>query len=814
MDHASARRYRPSGGSPGPPARRRARRGLAGPRARRRPRRRRPAAHGPAEGPRGRAELPEEPRGRHAGARAPDPGHQPRAARELRLELRARPRPGPHPMVRGHAAAVRHGRHPGLGGVRRLRAAAHARDGGPARVGHRLLAGRDDRPLGAEVLARHTRDGRGPDRQRALQPRHALGAPRLLVAVPGVVLAAARRLEVHPGAQQRARDLRRHRLHRQLHARRRGRHAQRRRGDGILVAAHGRRAHPQHRAAGHLPRRRRRPPRHRQLRPGRLGAGPRRAHPRRPRRSVAHRPLRVHAEVHARRRPRGLSRQLGALPDDDRAGRRAGRRGLRRAAAALLRRRHLRERERAGAVVGGRPALREPAAHHAAPRPATPSRDGPRRRTARGRAAAPRAARRRARPARPRGGPSTGAHPRDLRGRAPPRLHAALPPLRTAAITAGSARATVPRPRLWLLPQSRGRDAETGSDGFWTAHLLLDDEHPPAARAHLRRRRGGGAAAGRRRIHARRRLPRHHGELGLARRGDGAAGGRHAHHPRSRLRPSRRRARRAPARGNAGGDAAALARLARGGAQAITTTATKFSTVSELRAISAEPGRAEIAAVAREGFERRPLHCAWTVGLLCTPPSLFGLPPAQVEEVTCQARGASECRYVVTWDAALAADPEQRLTALEAQLVAMSQRLDNAFATASDLVSPDDLDTVLDRIVERAGIAVRAPRYLLAVRPEEGGDMRVYARGIDDDESHALAEAAFAADGSLGDSALRAPVVSSRREYGHLLVLYPEGLGFFSGEQQLLTLYARHAAAVLDVATALDVSARRNEQVG
>ena len=97
----------------------------------------------------------------------------------------------------------------------------------------------------------------------------------------------------------------------------------------------------------------------------------------------------------------------------------------------------------------------------------------------------------------------------------------------------------------------------------------------------------------------------------------------------------------------------------------------------------------------------------------------------------------------------------------------MSQRLDNAFATASDLVSPDDLDTVLDRIVERAGIAVRAPRYLLAVRPEEGGDMRVYARGIDDDESHALAEAAFAADGSLGDSALRAPVVSSRREYGH-----------------------------------------------
>jgi len=49
-----------------------------------------------------------------------------------------------------------------------------------------------------------------------------------------------------------------------------------------------------------------------------------------------------------------------------------------------------------------------------------------------------------------------------------------------------------------------------------------------------------------------------------------------------------------------------------------------------------------------------------------------------------------ECRYVVSWDRELAeaaADPEQRVTALEAQVVAMSQRLESAYATASDLVS-------------------------------------------------------------------------------------------------------------------------------
>ena len=155
--------------------------------------------------------------------------------------------------------------------------------------------------------------------------------------------------------------------------------------------------------------------------------------------------------------------------------------------------------------------------------------------------------------------------------------------------------------------------------------------------------------------------------------------------------------------------------------QAVAQTAAKLSTATEMEAIEVGPGRAVVRAAAREGFTRRPLHCDWTTGLLAGSPILFGLPLAQVEESECQARGGAQCLYTVTWDAeqaAAAADPQQRVTALEAQLLAVSERLHSVYAIASDLVSTEDVETVLRRIVERASDAVRAPSHILAVRPD------------------------------------------------------------------------------------------------
>jgi hypothetical protein len=181
--------------------------------------------------------------------------------------------------------------------------------------------------------------------------------------------------------------------------------------------------------------------------------------------------------------------------------------------------------------------------------------------------------------------------------------------------------------------------------------------------------------------------------------------------------------------------------------QAVAQTATRLSTVTKMNTIEARPGHAVVKAVALEGITRRRLHCEWATGLLASTPILFGLPLARVHESECQARGGTQCLYEVSWDAelaAVAADPQQRVTALEAQLEAMSERLQSTYATASDLVSTEDLDTVLQRIVDRAADAVRTPSHILAVRTSPDGELQVYSHGIDPEKAVALAHPALA----------------------------------------------------------------------
>jgi diguanylate cyclase (GGDEF)-like protein len=247
----------------------------------------------------------------------------------------------------------------------------------------------------------------------------------------------------------------------------------------------------------------------------------------------------------------------------------------------------------------------------------------------------------------------------------------------------------------------------------------------------------------------------------------------------------------------------------------VMTAAAKFSTVTEMTAIETGPSHAVVHSCTRDGFARHPLMCDWAKGLLSQPCVLFGLPPARVEETECQARGGSECRYVVSWDRELAeaaADPEQRVTAIEAQVVAMSQRLESVYATASDLISPDDVDTVLARIVERAADAVRAPGYVLAVRPDPAGEPLVFSEGVSPQEAVRVASSVAEA-GTAPEGVLSVEIASSRRHYGHLFALHPAEMSFFPQEEKLLSLYAKHAAAVLDTALALRESSRRHEHV-
>jgi diguanylate cyclase (GGDEF)-like protein len=63
------------------------------------------------------------------------------------------------------------------------------------------------------------------------------------------------------------------------------------------------------------------------------------------------------------------------------------------------------------------------------------------------------------------------------------------------------------------------------------------------------------------------------------------------------------------------------------------------------------------------------------------------------------------------------------------------------------------------------------------------------------------------------DAMLTVKVSSSRHDYGVLIACYPAGMEFFPQEQEQLQLYAKNAAAVLDMTTTLRESARRHAQV-
>ncbi|MBV9311382.1 MAG: sensor domain-containing diguanylate cyclase, partial [Solirubrobacterales bacterium] len=236
-------------------------------------------------------------------------------------------------------------------------------------------------------------------------------------------------------------------------------------------------------------------------------------------------------------------------------------------------------------------------------------------------------------------------------------------------------------------------------------------------------------------------------------------------------------------------------------------SATKFATVSRLEATDVGAGYAEIEAVAVDGFPRSADHCAWTCGLLSQPTVLFGLAPAKVQHDQCAAYGAPSCSYRITWNAEEARASEEanrREESLRQQLEAMRERLQSMFETAADLIGAGEIDQVLARITDRAALEVRAPKYLLAVRPSPDGPVHIHHKGFAQEEAAVHAERILEEHpAALPDSWLVVRVCSNRRDYGRLLARYEDGRRFFPQERELLEVYATYAATALDSASAL-----------
>ena len=200
-----------------------------------------------------------------------------------------------------------------------------------------------------------------------------------------------------------------------------------------------------------------------------------------------------------------------------------------------------------------------------------------------------------------------------------------------------------------------------------------------------------------------------------------------------------------------------------------------------------------------EGIEPYPELCAYFVGLMPLSVRIFGLRVLDVTEETCRHRGDDVCTIVVRWDET--EDLAQQLDHARFQRNLAESRLEVFRQTVAEVVSADDLDTVLGRIVESAARSNTGGGLMLEVETLRQGT-RHYVDGLTPER--AALHAARSATGEPGY--LVVDVASSRRRYGRIIV--PDASGVLEFERPALESYASLAATALDSAFALE-DARR-----
>jgi len=235
----------------------------------------------------------------------------------------------------------------------------------------------------------------------------------------------------------------------------------------------------------------------------------------------------------------------------------------------------------------------------------------------------------------------------------------------------------------------------------------------------------------------------------------------------------------------------------------------KYSTTSTMLLLEAGDTTATFSFRLHDGYVPSRLDCAYARGLIAVIPEGFGLPPANITHQECQADGAPACIYHVSWATWSRWSRRRRRAGVQAELErqALHRQLTDLQSAAADLVSSDDLEQVLAQITERAASAVLAPGYLLAVHPDGGEPPLVQSFGVDPGQVAALS-ARLLGDGDLGSTAVVVEVASARRQYGRLAALYDCEQGQDCRERDVLAAYARHAAAALDMLSALEASRR------
>lgn len=238
--------------------------------------------------------------------------------------------------------------------------------------------------------------------------------------------------------------------------------------------------------------------------------------------------------------------------------------------------------------------------------------------------------------------------------------------------------------------------------------------------------------------------------------------------------------------------------------------ASKFTTTSTMELLSLTATTAVLSFRLHDGYEHSRLDCEYAQGLLSEVPRVFGLPAATITHAECQGDGFPACRYEVRWAArgrGLHLRLRRAAAATEVEVRALRGQVQDLQLAASDLVSSDDVGSVLQRLIDRAASALLAPAYLLVAHGRDGGEPVVHTKGLSPTTARDLADMLLRG-GDLGPAALVVDVASTRAVHGKLAVLYGSSDRGMEQDRALAQAYARHAAAALDLLTALADSRR------
>jgi len=239
----------------------------------------------------------------------------------------------------------------------------------------------------------------------------------------------------------------------------------------------------------------------------------------------------------------------------------------------------------------------------------------------------------------------------------------------------------------------------------------------------------------------------------------------------------------------------------------------KFSTTSTMEVLESGATHATLSYRLHEGYRHSRLDCEYAQGLIGMVPTIFGLPSAELVHTQCESDGHPVCLYHLTWERRRRLGGRRRSEDDGPELLALREQLRILQSAAADLVASEDVETVLQRIVEKAAEAVLAPGWVLAVADPAGGPALVHSAGLPQSHVDSLA-ATLLAGAHPGPHVVAVDVASARRVHGRLAAVYRPGDGGLGHEREMLGAYAGYAAAALDLLMALETSRQEADRAG